>query len=222
VAVFVALTQGHAPFGWSSIGLAIAVALTYTVLRQIEDNFVMPFVVGKLVHLHPLVVIFSVLSGATLGGILGLLLAVPVAATIKIVAIYLYRKLNEQPARRLVMIEPSDDWERISERVREGVLEAQAEGNVPPRLLLSIPAPPPIMLDPAQFHRLPALITEQSVDAAILTQNADLIRLAGEANIPTEDKLEPPLSPLDPSDLDEAPGQRGRKSQVSNPQAATK
>ena len=37
----------------------------------------------------------AVLSGAALGGILGLLLAVPVAATVKIIATYLFGKLNE-------------------------------------------------------------------------------------------------------------------------------
>jgi predicted PurR-regulated permease PerM len=221
VAVFVALTQGHAPFGWTSIGLAIAVALTYTALRQIEDNFVMPFVVGKLVHLHPLVVIFSVLSGATLGGILGLLLAVPVAATIKITAIYLYHKLNEQPPRHLVMIEPADDWDRITERVRAGVLAAQVARTTHPRLLLSIPTPPSALLDAAQFHRMPAMLAERNVDAAILTQNADLIRLASDAGIPTQDSVDPSVHPFDPSDLGGAPGRRRRKSPVSNTQSAT-
>jgi len=203
VAVFVALTQGTAPFGWSSIELAIAVAITYTVLRQIEDNFVMPLVVGKLVHLHPLVVIFSVLAGATLAGILGLLLAGPVAATIKIAAIYLYRKLNQQPARSIVLIEPDDDWKTILGRVREGVLMSQAKGASPPRLLLSIPAPPAILLDAEQFPRLPAMLAESNADAAILTENAELTKLVQDANIPIQAEPEPVGTSLDPSDLEE-------------------
>jgi predicted PurR-regulated permease PerM len=203
VAVFVALTQGSAPFGWSSIELAIAVAITYTVLRQIEDNFVMPLVVGKLVHLHPLVVIFSVLSGATLAGILGLLLAVPVAAIIKIIAIYLYRKLNQQPARYLVMIEPQNDWETVVARVREGVLVSQAEGASPPRLLLSIPVPPTVLLDPAQFHRLPTLLAESNADAAIATENAELTKLAQDANISVQKEPESAGATLVPADLDD-------------------
>src|SRR5206468_2908272 len=108
--VLVALTQGSAPFGWTNVGLGIAVAAMYTALRQLEDNFVMPFLIGRLVHLHPLVVIFSVLSGAALGGILGLLLAVPVAATVKIVATYLYGKLSEAPPRTVTSIDDEGGW----------------------------------------------------------------------------------------------------------------
>lgn len=189
-AVLVALTQGYAPFGWSPTTLAIAVALTYTVLRQVEDNFVMPFVVGRLVHLHPLVVIFSVLSGATLAGILGLLLAVPVAATIKIVAIYLYRKFSEQPPRTVVLVEPADTWDAIATHIRESVLVSKAEGASRPRLLISVPMPPPALLEPAQFHRLPALLAESNADASIFTENADLIELAGSVGIPTQSTLD--------------------------------
>src|SRR5439155_6516359 len=129
-AVLVALTQGHAPFGWTPVILAIAVAITYTLLRQLEDNFVMPFLIGRLVHLHPLVIIFAVLSGAALGGILGLLLAVPVAATVKIVATYLYGKLREEPARTLVALERGDSWSVILGRVREAALISQANGTL--------------------------------------------------------------------------------------------
>jgi predicted PurR-regulated permease PerM len=211
VAVFVALTQGSAPFGWSQIGLAIAVAVTYTVLRQIEDNFVMPLVVGRLVHLHPLVVIFSVLSGATLAGILGLLLAVPVAATLKIVATYLYRKLNEEPARTLVLVEHGDNWDTISARVREGALLSVVGGASRPRLLLSIPVPPAVMFESMQFHRLPALLSETNADGAIFTESEALIELAKSAGIQTQSTLEPGGKLLDPSDLTEEHKPRKRR-----------
>jgi predicted PurR-regulated permease PerM len=182
-AVLVALTQGHAPFGWTPLVLGVVVAIVYTVLRQLEDNFVMPFLIGRLVHLHPLTVIFAVLSGAALGGILGLLLAVPIAATVKIIASYLYYKFREEPPRTLVLVEPDDDWEAIAVRVREGVLVSRAEGASRPRLLISVPYPPPAMLDPAQFHRLPALVQESAADALLLTTNEALAALAAEAGM---------------------------------------
>lgn len=194
-AVLVALTQGYAPFGWSPIALGAAVALTYTVLRQLEDNFVMPFLIGKLTHLHPLTVIFVVLSGAALGGVLGLLVAVPVAATIKIVASYLYDKFNEEPPRALAFIEPGDGWPEIAARVREAALVSTAQGASRPRLLISVTSPPPALLDPAQFHRLPALLSEARSDAVILTSDPELKKLAAGAGVATESRVEQETAP---------------------------
>src|SRR5947209_7233723 len=157
-AVLVALTQGYAPYGWSPVTLAIAVAIAYTILRQLEDNFVMPFFIGRLVHLHPLIIIFSVLSGAALAGILGLLLAVPVAATVKIVLTYLYGKLMEEPSRSLVVIDADSGWDEITSRVREAVLASQAYSSSKPYLLVSVPVPPAFLLEAPGFGRFQALL----------------------------------------------------------------
>lgn len=71
-------------------GAAVGVVIVYFVLRELEDNLVMPFVVGRAVELHPLVTIFAVLAGGQVVGILGMLLAVPVAAAIKVILDFLY------------------------------------------------------------------------------------------------------------------------------------
>ena len=72
------------------VGAAIGIIIVYTILRQLEDQLVMPFVVGKAVHLHPVVTIFAVLAGGAMVGILGMLLAIPAAAAINIILDYLY------------------------------------------------------------------------------------------------------------------------------------
>jgi predicted PurR-regulated permease PerM len=75
-------------------GLAAAVILFYFVLRQVEDQVVMPVVIGRAVHLHPIVTIFAVLVGLSLYGVLGGLLGVPVAAAINVVFHELYPTAN--------------------------------------------------------------------------------------------------------------------------------
>ena len=55
-----------------------------------------PLVIGRIVKLHPAVVIFSLLSGGALYGLLGVLIAVPVAATLRLVLIYLGAKLRDE------------------------------------------------------------------------------------------------------------------------------
>src|SRR5438445_25363 len=72
------------------------VAAMYTVLRHAEDYFVIPLVIGRIVKLHPAIVIFSLLTGGALYGLLGVLVAVPVAATLRLVLIYLGAKLRDE------------------------------------------------------------------------------------------------------------------------------
>ena len=101
IASLVAL--GHPnPFGWSQILYVAAIAIMYTILRHAEDYFVIPLVIGRIVRLHPAVVIFALLGGGALFGLIGVLLAVPVAATLRLVLIYVSAKLrDEDPYPRL-------------------------------------------------------------------------------------------------------------------------
>jgi predicted PurR-regulated permease PerM len=89
---------------------ALALAITYLVLRQLEDQLVMPLIVGRAVHVHPLVTIFAVLSGEKIAGVLGMILAVPVAAAAKVVLDYAYPNHRlahaEEPANQ-AKVEPS-------------------------------------------------------------------------------------------------------------------
>jgi predicted PurR-regulated permease PerM len=82
--------------------LALIVVAFYFVFRQIEDQVVMPVVIGRAVHLHPAVTIFAVLVGLHTYGVLGGLLGVPVAAALNVVYRELYRPpetTDVRPAR---------------------------------------------------------------------------------------------------------------------------
>ncbi|MCB1531867.1 MAG: AI-2E family transporter [Alphaproteobacteria bacterium] len=56
--------------------------------QLIEGNFITPKLVGKSVGLHPLWIFFALLAGGALFGILGMFLAVPVAAVIGVLAAF--------------------------------------------------------------------------------------------------------------------------------------
>ncbi len=76
----------------SILGLAIAVAIA-----QLLDNVVFaPVVLSQNVDLHPLTVILVLLIGGEILGVLGLLIAVPAAASVKIVAEEMYRNYSLQ------------------------------------------------------------------------------------------------------------------------------
>ena len=88
-------------FARGGAGLAAVVILFYFVLRQVEDQVVMPVVIGRAVHLHPVVTIFAVLVGLSVYGILGGLLGVPLAAAVNVVFRELYPERGpSEPAIR--------------------------------------------------------------------------------------------------------------------------
>jgi len=63
--------------------LAFLVILVYLVVNQLEGNVIYPLVVQKVVGVSPLVVILAILAGFQLAGVLGVLIAVPVAAGVQ-------------------------------------------------------------------------------------------------------------------------------------------
>src|SRR5439155_26707689 len=73
----IALDQG-------SVWIAIGFACFALALRLSIDQLVGPLVLGRAVRLHQVVVIFAFFAGGVLFGALGVLLAIPVAAIIKI------------------------------------------------------------------------------------------------------------------------------------------
>lgn len=82
LAVFVALA--HAGVGTALITLGIVVGV-----QQLEGNVLEPLVLGRVVALHPLLVVTVITAGAVTLGVLGAFLAVPVAASIARVVDYL-------------------------------------------------------------------------------------------------------------------------------------
>jgi len=73
------------------VGTAVWVAVIMTVAQQIDNHFISPLVMQRVVKLHPAAVMLALLAGGTLGGFFGLLLAVPVTATLKILMGHLWR-----------------------------------------------------------------------------------------------------------------------------------
>jgi predicted PurR-regulated permease PerM len=85
-----------ATLGGILVGLVVAFAADFPVglivwavvlilYQQVENNLIQPFVYGRAVQLHPLIVIVAILIGAALLGVLGALVAIPAAAAVQAV-----------------------------------------------------------------------------------------------------------------------------------------
>src|SRR3989344_3688192 len=75
IAVLVALS--------TSVPLGIYALIVFLILQQLESNILVPLLMKRSVGLHPVIVIISLFIGGEVGGILGILIAVPAAAVVQ-------------------------------------------------------------------------------------------------------------------------------------------
>lgn len=76
---------------------ALWVALLFLALQQLEGHVVAPQVFSYALRINPLLVIFALLFGAEIYGIIGALIALPIAATLRETVLYLRRHLVFEP-----------------------------------------------------------------------------------------------------------------------------
>lgn len=86
----------------------IAVVVSMAIVNQAFDNLITPRLVGGKVGLHPLIVLFALMAGGQIYGVLGMLIAVPVAGTFKVLLLHLFPKLNT----------PMSELEKLDRRFR--------------------------------------------------------------------------------------------------------
>ncbi|BAB04985.1 AI-2E family transporter [Halalkalibacterium halodurans] len=67
----------------------LATAIALFLLQQLEGNVLSPLIVGHSLHLHPITIILALLVGVEVGGVIGLILAVPILAVLKVTFIHL-------------------------------------------------------------------------------------------------------------------------------------
>jgi predicted PurR-regulated permease PerM len=93
VTALVAFFQGGNYFGIDPLKYAILCVVMAFLIDQTYDNVVSPRLLGKSLGVHPAAVLVAAIIAANLIGIIGLLLAAPVLATLKLVGRYVVRKL---------------------------------------------------------------------------------------------------------------------------------
>jgi predicted PurR-regulated permease PerM len=76
---------------------AVAAVILYTAIQQLENNLLVPKVIGDAVDLHPAVMILSLVAGGALFGIGGAILAAPTVALGRDLYRYTFRRLHGDP-----------------------------------------------------------------------------------------------------------------------------
>ncbi len=73
---------------------ALAALVLYLLVQQLENNLLVPKIQGDAVELHPSAVMFSLVVGGAIAGLLGAILALPVTAAARNIFRYLFRRLS--------------------------------------------------------------------------------------------------------------------------------
>ncbi|MGZ3587529.1 MAG: AI-2E family transporter [Candidatus Limnocylindrales bacterium] len=79
---------------WEAI---VAVVLLYVIVQQTENTLLVPVIQGGAIDLHPAVVLFALIMGGAIAGLLGAILALPITAAARDVYRYLFRRAGPPP-----------------------------------------------------------------------------------------------------------------------------
>ncbi|MFT4412741.1 AI-2E family transporter [Fredinandcohnia humi] len=82
-----------------SFKMLLLVVLIIFGLQFIEGNLLSPFIVGRSLRLHPIIIIAALLLGGEIGGVIGLIVAVPLVAVVKVFIIHAKQhfSVNDSP-----------------------------------------------------------------------------------------------------------------------------
>lgn len=150
-AVITALIQGSSvlgPMGIDNLGFALITVGIYFLVQQLENNILVPRIIGDSINLHPIVVICAVAVGLSTAGILGALLAPPVVATFRVIGSYIHAKLLDYPpfaGRPLPSSQPRSYRRKVSGKQLAGqpapAAAAGAQQAAPPAQPAAQPPP---------------------------------------------------------------------------------
>jgi predicted PurR-regulated permease PerM len=108
--------------GWP---LAVGSGVALLIVQQLDNHILSPNIVARTVNLHPVTVMLGLLAGGTLLGLWGLLLAVPVIASVKILLLHVWDTRMQWPP-----VEPGD---RVTPRPKPPRVERLERAKAPVR-----------------------------------------------------------------------------------------
>ena len=78
---------------------ALAVLVVYVVVQQLENNILVPRIVGESVGVHPAILTVALIAMGQVFGLLGVVLSAPLCAIARDLFIYVYARLGGAPAQ---------------------------------------------------------------------------------------------------------------------------
>lgn len=123
-AVLLAAVEGSSYLPFPPAVFVIIVIGAYVAFSQVDINILIPNIIGGQVKLHPMVVLLGVIIGLSVGGVLGVALAAPVIASLRIIGRYVHAKLFDLDPFPVVGAATAPSHERI-----EATLPAETQSQ---------------------------------------------------------------------------------------------
>jgi predicted PurR-regulated permease PerM len=116
ILILVAYFQHYKLFGMDPLGYTILVVVLAFVVDSIIDNFISPRIMADALKVHPAGVLVMALVSANLLGLLGVVIAAPMLATLQLFARYVLRKMFDQDAW------PEEEYEPRSRTTQQTIV----------------------------------------------------------------------------------------------------
>jgi predicted PurR-regulated permease PerM len=78
--------------------IAVLTVVAYVLIQQLEGNFLTPRIQGQALNLHPIIVLLAVIGGGQIGGLTGVIFAVPVLAVLRVFFDFFRTRITTSPA----------------------------------------------------------------------------------------------------------------------------
>ena len=86
-----------AAFADNPVTTVVLTILVYTAIQQLEGNVLTPRIQGQALHVHPILVLFAVIAGGQLAGLIGIVFAVPALAVARVFFDFFRVRVRTEP-----------------------------------------------------------------------------------------------------------------------------
>lgn len=93
--------------------MLVKLAIVWTVVQLVEGNLISPQVMGKTMFIHPVTIIFVLLTAGSLFGIAGVILGIPMYALVRVLVSHLYKLFKRRYNRHEPALENKYDYTEL-------------------------------------------------------------------------------------------------------------
>jgi predicted PurR-regulated permease PerM len=105
IAAVIVVLVAIATEGWV---VALIIGVFFLVYQQFENHVLQPLIYGRTVSISPVIVLIAVLIGADLAGVLGALVAIPIAGSLQVILAEVLTSRRERLAEPSAVEAPTD------------------------------------------------------------------------------------------------------------------
>lgn len=93
--------------------MLVKLAVVWTVVQLVEGNLISPQVMGKTLFIHPVTIIFVLLTAGSLFGIVGVILGIPMYALVRVIVSHIYKLFKRRYNRHESDLENHYDYTEL-------------------------------------------------------------------------------------------------------------